>query len=45
MKGVGTDEAMLTRVIVGNRDRLNEIKSVRLLFNLLLFTYTILILY
>jgi len=26
MKGVGTDEAMLTRVIVGNRDRLAETK-------------------
>jgi len=27
MKGLGTDEAMLTHVIVGNRDRLPEIKQ------------------
>ncbi len=28
MKGAGTDEKMLTHVIVGNRDRLTEIKQV-----------------
>jgi hypothetical protein len=27
MKGAGTDETMLTRVIVGNRDRMQEIKT------------------